>query len=151
MPLQTNLPSRIYLALTLIGSGDAIYLAREYTTQQFSCNVSSFFSCGAVASSGHTSLLGIPFWVTGLVWFPVTLIAGLLAFRYYAELILALFLMIGNVFTIYLWYLELAVIHKICPACLSLYIINYAMTALVAWMAVTGWTPIMKPGSRLAI
>lgn len=38
--------------------------------------------------------------------------------------------MIGNIFTIYLWYLELGVIGIICPVCVSMYVINYAMTAL---------------------
>lgn len=44
--------------------------------------------------------------------------------------ILLPFLMIGNIFTIYLWYLELGVIGIICPVCVSMYVINYAMTAL---------------------
>ena len=36
--------------------------------------------------------------------------------------------MIGNIFTIYLWYLELGVIHLICPTCSVLVIINYALS-----------------------
>jgi len=39
--------------------------------------------------------------------------------------------MVGNVFTVYLWYLELAVIHIICPLCVSLYAVNYALTLIV--------------------
>jgi uncharacterized membrane protein len=39
--------------------------------------------------------------------------------------------MLGNVFTIYLWYLELAVIHEVCPLCVGLYAVNYALTAIV--------------------
>ncbi|MDH2900232.1 MAG: vitamin K epoxide reductase family protein, partial [archaeon] len=76
------------------------------------------------------------FWTTGLVWFPLSLIIGIVAFKYYAEVILIPFLMIGNIFTIYLWYLELAVIHLICPVCLSLYVINYALTGTAIWIAV---------------
>ena len=41
-------------------------------------------------------------------------------------------LMIGNIFTVYLWYLELGVIGAICPSCVSLYAINYALTGIVA-------------------
>jgi uncharacterized membrane protein len=65
------------------------------------------------------------------------LIIGLLAFRYNLEVILLMFLMVGNIFTIYLWYLELAVIDAVCPVCLSLYIVNYALTGIVVWMLVT--------------
>ena len=39
-------------------------------------------------------------------------------------------LMVGNLFTLYLWYLEIAVIHAYCPVCISMYVLNYAMTAL---------------------
>jgi uncharacterized membrane protein len=39
-------------------------------------------------------------------------------------------LMVGNVFTIYLWYLELVKIHALCPVCISLYSLNYLMTAV---------------------
>jgi uncharacterized membrane protein len=125
-----------YLALTTAGIGISIYDAWEYLTLNFqSCNITSYFSCGGVASSGYTSLFGIPFWVTGLLWFPLALVVGFVVFKYSGETILALFLMIGNIFTIYLWYLELDVIHKICPVCLSLYLINYSMTGLAFWMA----------------
>ncbi len=41
-------------------------------------------------------------------------------------------LMVGNLFTPHLWYLESAVIHAYCPVCISLYVLNYAMTALAA-------------------
>ena len=44
-------------------------------------------------------------------------------------------LMIGNVFTIYLWYLELVRIGSICPVCVTMYIINYAMTIMCGIVA----------------
>ncbi|MDH2899507.1 MAG: vitamin K epoxide reductase family protein [archaeon] len=133
----------IYVALAVGGTGDAIYDAWEYLTQSFnSCSIkNTIFSCGGVAGSGHTSIalgqITIPFWTTGLVWFPLSLIIGVVAFKYYAEVILIPFVMIGNIFTIYLWYLELGVIHLICLVCLSLYVINYALTGTAIWIAVT--------------
>lgn len=78
-----------------------------------------------------------PYYVTGLIWFPLSLIVGLLAFKYYSELILIPFLMIGNIFTVYLWYLELDVIHSICPVCLSLYLVNYALTSVAVWVTLS--------------
>jgi uncharacterized membrane protein len=44
-------------------------------------------------------------------------------------------LMVGNVFTLYLWYLELGVIHALCPVCVSLYVLNYLMTAICVAIA----------------
>ncbi len=46
--------------------------------------------------------------------------------------------MIGNIFTAYLWYLELVVIRIICPLCVSLYAVNYALTLIVI-------IPLFKP------
>jgi uncharacterized membrane protein len=133
----------LYFSLAIAGICDAIYDASEYLSQNFnSCSIkSTIFSCGGVAQSGHTSIsfgqFAIPFWITGLVWFPLALILGIIAFRYFAEVLLIPFLMIGNIFTVYLWFLELDVIHLICPTCLSLYLLNYAMTAVAVWMVVS--------------
>ncbi|MHB1867533.1 MAG: hypothetical protein ACYCPP_01140, partial [Nitrososphaerales archaeon] len=59
-----------------------------------------------------------------------------------SKLLLIPILFIGNMFTIYLWYLDLAVIwpavHAICPVCVSLYIINYLMTIVVGASVYSG-------------
>ncbi len=133
--------NRIYYAfvgLSILGIGVAIYEAYDYLTQNFNgCNFNSYVSCGTVATSGYTSLDGVPFYVMGLVWFPLVLVLVLALSRLGKQpvdgIILLPFLMIGNIFTIYLWYLELGVIHAICPVCVSLYVINYALTGLAAW------------------
>ena len=41
----------------------------------------------------------------------------------------------GEPLTLYLWYLELAIIHAVCPVCISLYFLNYALTAVAAVVA----------------
>jgi len=120
------------LILSIIFAGaiaDNIFLAHEYLTQNFNaCSPNAFFSCAVVASSGLTSLFGMPFWAMGLAWFPLILLVGL----FLNKEILFLLLMVGNLFTIYLWYLELGMIHAICPLCVSLYAFNYVLTAFVA-------------------
>jgi uncharacterized membrane protein len=137
-----------FLIAAAIGVGIAVYTAYEYITGQFSsaCTISSSISCAGVAASGHTSLFGIPFWSTGLVWFPLLLVLGLVTSKFGARAvnseILLPILMIGNSFTIYLWYLELAVIHIICPFCVSLYIVNYFLTGVV-------FVELFKSGSDL--
>jgi uncharacterized membrane protein len=128
--------SAAYLIVAVAGIGLAIYVAHDYLTQNFgSCYINSYINCGGVYHSGHTSLFGIPFYVAGLVWFPAVFVIGLLTSRLgktlvNSEILLPL-LMVGNIFTIYLWYLELAVIHEVCPLCVSLYAVNYVLTAIV--------------------
>jgi uncharacterized membrane protein len=128
--------SAAYLIIAAAGIGTAIYVAHDYLTANFnSCYINSVVNCGGVYASGHTSLLGIPFYVTGLVWFPMAFALGLVTSKMArtqlnSEILLPL-LMLGNIFTLYLWYLELVVIHAVCPLCVSLYIVNYALTAIV--------------------
>jgi uncharacterized membrane protein len=131
-----NLASKAFVILSAVGIGDAILTALEYTGDVHSkCYVNSSINCQTVIQSGHTSIFGIPFWVAGVVWFPLMLALGLYltkgaTWRLRGDILLPL-LLVGDIFTIYLWYLELAVIHAVCPYCLSLYLINYAMTGLV--------------------
>jgi len=131
--------SKVYIVLAGLGIADAIYHSYDELTQNFtSCNINSRVSCEGVFESGHTSVFGIPFYVLGLVWFPLALILGIFAVQEVKTrttlnpVVLLPFLMVGNIFTIYLWYIELGVIGIICPVCVSLYVINYAMTGLVA-------------------
>ena len=134
---MSNKRSVVFIVLSSIGIADAIYTAYEYATANFgSCTVNSYLSCGSVAASGHTSLFGIPFYLFGLVWFPILLVLSVVMSKggkyiLNSEILLPI-LMIGNIFTVYLWYLELGVIGAICPSCVSLYAINYALTVVVA-------------------
>lgn len=134
-----NIGSKVYLVVALFGIFDAIYTATEYAFRSYSpvCTINSYICCACVGNSGHTSLLGIPFYDFGLIWFPLIFILGVwfsdLGKNYMANgEILILILMIGNLFTIYLWYLEVEAIHAICPFCVSLYVVNYALTGIVA-------------------
>jgi uncharacterized membrane protein len=131
--------TKSYLGLSAVGTAVAVYHAYDEVTQNFnSCNVNAHVSCGNVFASGYVSILGVPFYVLGLIWFPATLLIGLWlthdAKKMKGEVLLPV-LMIGNVFTIYLWYLELFRIGSICPVCMAMYIINYAMTAVCAAVA----------------
>jgi uncharacterized membrane protein len=133
--------TKSFLALAAIGIPVAIYHAYDEITN-FSapgttlCNINNFFSCGSVFKSGYTTFPpqgGLSLFVYGLVWFPLLLALALWYSRrpggMNATLMVPL-LMVGNLFTLYLWYLELGVIHALCPVCVSLYCLNYAMTAI---------------------
>jgi uncharacterized membrane protein len=133
-----NLSSKIFLVLCAVGIIDAILTAIEYTTPgPGNCTINAVISCVPVKDSGYTSIAGIPFWVAGLIWFPLLLVLGLIltkggTWRLREDVLLPL-LMVGNLFTVYLWYLELVKIHAVCPYCVSLYSVNYVLTAIVAY------------------
>jgi uncharacterized membrane protein len=135
--------STAYLVVAAAGISLAVYVTNEYLTLNFtSCNINQFLSCGGVYQSGYTSLFGVPFYLMGLLWFPAVFTIGLVTSRIgkkpvNSEILLPI-LMVGNIFTAYLWYLELAVIHIVCPLCVSLYAVNYALTLIVI-------IPLFKP------
>jgi len=128
--------SRTYIALSVMGIAVAVYHAYgELTYSLSSCSFSGSlkqFSCTLVFGSPFTKVLGIQFWVYGVAWFPTCLLVGLWAIRRYGTplgSVLVPFLMIGNIFTIYPWYIEINLLGgEYCLVCISLYIINYVMT-----------------------
>lgn len=116
-----------------MGIADAIYHAYGELTFTFNaCSLSKAFSCQSVFASGYTQVLGVSFWVYGVVWFPLCLVTGLWAIRKYGSpvgSVLVPFLMIGNIFTLYPWYIEITLLGgTYCPVCISLYVINYLLT-----------------------
>ena len=136
--------TKVFIALAAIGIPIAIFHGYDEVTAYSAplsnaCNINSFLSCTSVFTSGFTKFppgqYGVSLYVYGLVWFPLMLILGYWSGRTRGTLsgeILLPLLMVGNIFTLYLWYLELGVIHAVCPVCVSLYVLNYAMTALAA-------------------
>lgn len=138
--------SRAFVALALVGLAIAIYHSYSEVTAYTgpgsnACNVftnvNPFLSCTSVFASGYATLPpdsnGLPLYVLGLVWFPLLFVLGAWSARKGGGLnaeVMAPLLMVGNVFTLYLWYVELAVIHSLCPVCIGMYLVNYAMTAL---------------------
>lgn len=130
-----NRISTSFLALSAAGFIVAILLSYEYLTANFTaCYVNDFFSCGAVANSPYSKLFGIPMYLFGLVWFPLLFVLG----GYYSSFgskdmdVFVIFplLILGDIFTIYLWYDQLVLIGRVCPLCTTLYFINYALTGI---------------------
>jgi len=107
-----------------------------------SCSYNHTFSCALTFGSPYTKVLGIQFWVYGVVWFPLCLLVGLWAIRRYGSplgSVLAPFLMIGNIFTIYPWYIEFKLLGgEYCLVCISLYILNYVLTFVALASRSTG-------------
>ncbi len=157
--------SKSFVARASVGILIAIYHGYDEVTNYSApgttvCNINSFFSCGSVFSSGYTTFPqhgGLSLFVYGLIWFPLMLALGFWFTRSRGGVngvVMVPILMVGNIFTIYLWYLELGVIHALCPVCVTLYVLNYLMTAICIAIAlrvdrVASGSPILAANTGL--
>ena len=85
--------------------------------------------------SPFASFSGVPYWLFGVIWFPLIFLVGLWTTRLgrrSLRLELLVLLTIGNVFTAYLWYLDIFVVESYTLLYIALYATNYALTGLVA-------------------
>ena len=118
--------SLTFILLSMVGVAEAFYHAwqeKAFTTNWFS-----------VQYSGYASLMGVPYWFFGIVWFPLVLVLGLWATGMGRATLTPKFLIlltVGNVFTGYLWYLDLLVVNAVTPTYVGLYLTNYALTGVV--------------------
>ena len=102
--------SRIYSGIAILGILVSSYHAYSETTGIFTgCNLTVHISCGSVFQYGYTTIAGVPSWLLGVVWFPLMLILGLVLWNRSKSLMIPI-LLIGDMFTIYLWYIDLGVI-----------------------------------------
>jgi uncharacterized membrane protein len=119
--------SRLFVAVSALGIIGAFYHA--WNEGAFTTNYT------AVTFVPYASFFGVPYWVFGVVWFPLILVVGLWATKMgrvpLSDKMLAL-LTVGNVFTGYLWYLDLVIIKAFTAVYVLLYLTNYILTAFVA-------------------
>lgn len=108
------------------------YLETVEASLQKYCTINSYVSCGAVASSGRTTLLGIPDSFIGIGGFVLILLVAGVAESRRRQLLwpyLLLLLTTGGVaVSLYFLYVELAEIHALCPVCLTAWVFGF-----VAW------------------
>lgn len=108
------------LSASLVGLGVSLYLTYSYTRgATIACPDGG---CSAVQSSPYAWIAGLPIPALGTVLYLVLIGAIILALRRtqrLAELLLAIFglSLAGVLFSAYLTYLELFVIHAICTWC----------------------------------
>ena len=118
--------SYVFIFLSLVGTGEAFYHA--WTENAFVTNWAS------VSFAPFASFFGVPYWVFGIVWFPLVFAVGLWQTRLGKQPLgwkFLFFLSIGNVFTAYLWFVDLVVVSAFSPAYVGLYVTNYALTGAV--------------------
>jgi len=123
-----TLRSLVYFAAGL-GLIVALFAAAEFfdAALRSVCSVNSFFSCTLVDQSAYTTTLGIPDYLWGIGGFVLILIAAGFAEQKRRDLKRATFLLAatsaGVVLSLYLLYVELALIHGLCPVCAADYLL----------------------------
>jgi hypothetical protein len=118
--------SKPFVAVAVIGILEAIYHA--WSEGAF---VTNYF---VVSFSPYASLLGVPYWVFGLVWFPLIFAVSLWATkltRVALQRAMLVLLTVGNLFTVYLWYLDFDIVKAFTAVYAALYATNYVLTGLV--------------------
>ncbi|HEV2449124.1 MAG TPA: vitamin K epoxide reductase family protein [Thermoplasmata archaeon] len=130
--VDARLLHRLLLVCIVVGIGFSSYAAFEVLdpTLQKSCSISPFLSCGAVDQSGHTSIGPVPDWSIGLLGFLLLLALDLPLLRTFDRRLLygvVGFSALGLGVAGYLAYVELDIIHALCPICLGAYLSDLAV------------------------
>jgi uncharacterized membrane protein len=124
--------TRSIRSVIYLGAGLGLILSLFATAEAFDaalsglCSVNSYVSCGAVLSSGLTTLLGVPDYAWGIGGFVAILVVAALAERNRRDARWAYALLAvttaGVAVALTLLYVELALIHAICPVCATAYL-----------------------------
>lgn len=125
--------------LALLGFADAFYLSlMHFQGGDVGCSVIT--GCDAVLSSEYAYLLGVPLAYLGVTYYLAVLFGAVLYYQTDSRLILkgvALVVGGGFLFTLWLVYLQAAVINAFCQFCL----ISALLTTI---MAVMLWLGLIK-------
>jgi len=125
--------SVIYLAAG-VGLIASIFAALEFyeASLQNLCSINAFFSCSTVDKSGQTSTLGIPDYLWGVGGFVLVLgLAGIAESRprdHRWPILLLAMTTLGTAFSLYFFWVQLAVIGAFCVVCASAYVFEW-----IAW------------------
>jgi uncharacterized membrane protein len=132
-------PDRIewlYLGLAVVGIVAAGFLTSFHVNTGAAdafCTAAS--GCGTVKDSPYSEVWGVPIAVLGLAVYMVLALLAILAIRGFAVrewVPLAAFglALNGTIYSAYLTYLELYVIHAVCPWCVASAVVLGALLAL---------------------
>lgn len=108
----------VLVALAVIGLGISAYLTWVHFEGIAPVCAGGSHGCETVQSSRYASLAGVPVPVLGLVGYALLFVSALVREEIgaYLGLLVAL---VGTLFSAYLTYLELFVIHAICQWCVT--------------------------------
>ena len=126
--LHSGLWRRVGLALAAAGLVDALYLTAESLSPQIPlyCPPEGFVSCVTITSSTFSRFAGVPVAVFGAVWFGLVL-AIFAVDREGLNYGLIPLWGLAAVGAAYLIFVELFIIHAICPYCTLAHVLGLAV------------------------
>ncbi len=150
-------PMWILVVLMLFGVGAGLYMTQHHEVQLYGdaedqteligCVESEKVSCDLVNTSDWSEILGVPLATLSIpTYFLLALLAALAAREKWQYLPLILVLGCANVLlSIFLGYISVVELGKVCTWCMRMYVINFA-TPVLALAAGAHRAP--RPGSR---
>jgi len=122
------------IILAVIGILSSAYLLKVYhEPESVVCDVNDIFSCSEVAKSKYSTFFGVPNALWGILMYTYVLALGVLALKgfdpHYLLYGFLLMLLVSLPYSLYLTYVEFAVIGALCMFCLTsqLIILVYAV------------------------
>jgi uncharacterized membrane protein len=128
-----------YLALAILGLGVSAYLTTAHYEQfTLACATTSVVDCASVTHSVYAQFFGtaLPVSAAGMGWFLVAGAIGALGLRMAAShrterqslrIAAGLWSMAGLLYVLYLVYVELVRVNRICEWCTAVHVIVFAM------------------------
>ncbi len=145
---MTRWRSVVTIVASVLGLGVAVYLTyAHYATgsvaNKYVCplggNGSGAINCGAVLTSGWSTILGLPVALYGAVFFVFMIVINLPAMWRSESLLVARLRLgaacAGMLSVIYLVGVELLAVHKICIWCTSVHLLEF----IIFMVVITGW------------
>jgi uncharacterized membrane protein len=133
---KATLPAYCMLALTLIGIGVALYVARgNYTGQPLWCPIID--GCNAVVNSPYSRVFGVPMSYFGFIYYLYMFaLAVRLAYDPFSNSLrfrAVLYAALGAASSMYFMYLQLGFIRQVCSYCLISAVTSFLLLFAALW------------------
>ncbi len=133
---KANLPVYVMLVLTLIGIGDAAYVARgNYTGAPLWCPILD--GCNAVINSPYSRIFGVPMSYFGFIYYVFMFgLATRLAYEPGSKSLrfrVVLYAALGAISSAYFIYLQIGFIQAICSYCIISAIVSFLLLLAALW------------------
>jgi uncharacterized membrane protein len=130
------LPAYSMLALTLVGIGVAVYVARgNYTGQMLWCPIID--GCNTVINSPYSRVFGVPMSYFGFIYYLYMFaLAARLAFDPFSASLrfrAILYAGVGAASSIYFMYLQLGFIREVCSYCVISAVTSFLLLLAALW------------------
>jgi uncharacterized membrane protein len=133
---KVTLPAYCMLALTLVGIGVAVYVARgNYTGQTLWCPIID--GCNAVVNSPYSRVFGVPMSYFGFIYYLFMFaLAARLAFEPFSTSLrfrAILYAGVGAASSIYFMYLQVGFIREVCSYCIIAAVTSVLLLLTALW------------------